>query len=247
MTDTPDNNPGTQISYPPEGSSWADYFEQLAFTSNDERLRHFYGAGMMADETPIANTSMAAMDFETTGLNPETDEIVSIGIVPFSLQRIFCRESGHWLVKPRSALAEGSIVIHGITHSDINSAPDLENILEEVLAIMAGRLVVVHYYPIEREFMARALLARIQESITFPVIDTMEIENRIRNEQQGVMGRIFQRALPSLRLGDCRKRYQLPHYQAHHALTDAIATAELLQAQISHHFLPSTPVNELWI
>lgn len=247
MTNTLKHKLETQAYYPPAGSSWADYFEQLSFASRDERLQQFYGAGMMADETQIANTAMAAMDFETTGLNSETDEIVSIGIVPFSLKRIFCRESGHWLVKPRTVLEEGSIVIHGITHSDINSAPDLDYILEELLTIMAGRLMVVHYYPIEREFMAKALLSRIQESITFPVIDTMQIENRVINEQRSVMGKLLPRALPSLRLGDCRKRYQLPHYQAHHALTDAIATAELLQAQISHHFSSSTPVSEFWI
>ncbi|MCX4190401.1 3'-5' exonuclease [Methylophaga sp. OBS3] len=247
MIDTVKNQIASQSQYPPPGTSWAEYFEQLSFSSKDERLQQFYGAGVMSDDAQIANTAMVAMDFETTGLNSDTDEIVSIGIVPFSLRRIYCREAGHWVVKPRTALAQDSIVIHGITHSDIRSAPDLDEILEEVLTIMAGRLVVVHYYPIEREFLAKSLMSRIQESIAFPVIDTMEIENRIRNKQKTVMGRILNRGLPSLRLGDCRKRYQLPHYQAHHALTDAIATAELLQAQISHYFSPSTPVSELWV
>lgn len=247
MTDSEQNTSDTNVIQPPEGLTWAEYFDQLAFTSRDERLQHFYAAGTMTDETTIANTPMAAMDFETTGLNAESDEIVSIGIVPFSLQRIFCSESRHWVVKPRIALAEGSIVIHGITHSDISSAPDLEFVLEEVLNILAGRLTVVHYHRIEREFMATALLTRLQESIVFPVIDTMQLENRILNQQQSILGRVLNRSQPSLRLGDCRRRYNLPHYQAHHALTDALATAELLQAQITHHFSPDTPLSELWI
>ncbi len=51
----------------------------------------------------------------------------------------------------------------------------------------------------------------------------------------------------SIRLADSRLRYQLPHYAAHNALIDAIATAELLQAQVLHHFSRETPVADLWL
>ncbi|MFG6138719.1 hypothetical protein [Halomonas sp. B23F22_10] len=34
--------------------------------------------------------------------------------------------------------------------------------------------------------------------------------------------------------------------QGHPALTDALATAELLQAQIAHHDSPETPVGTIW-
>ena len=50
----------------------------------------------------------------------------------------------------------------------------------------------------------------------------------------------------SLRLHPSRERYHLPPYQAHHALIDALATAELLQAQIARHYAPDTPVGVLW-
>ena len=51
----------------------------------------------------------------------------------------------------------------------------------------------------------------------------------------------------SIRLADSRQRYGLPHYAAHNALIDAIATAELLQAQVLHHFGPQTRVSDLWL
>jgi len=38
----------------------------------------------------------------------------------------------------------------------------------------------------------------------------------------------------------------LPRYRLHHALTDALATAELLQAQVAHRFTPDTPLSALW-
>jgi DNA polymerase-3 subunit epsilon len=38
----------------------------------------------------------------------------------------------------------------------------------------------------------------------------------------------------ALNLEKCRHRYNLPDYSNHNALTDAMATAELLLAQINH-------------
>ncbi|MBB3142903.1 DNA polymerase III epsilon subunit-like protein [Halomonas organivorans] len=34
--------------------------------------------------------------------------------------------------------------------------------------------------------------------------------------------------------------------KGHHALTDALATAELLQVQIAYHYRPETPVGTIW-
>jgi DNA polymerase-3 subunit epsilon len=52
--------------------------------------------------------------------------------------------------------------------------------------------------------------------------------------------------LPSLRLLYARERYRLPAYENHNALVDALATAELLQAQIAKHKLAQIPVREIW-
>lgn len=41
-------------------------------------------------------------------------------------------------------------------------------------------------------------------------------------------------------------RYHLPPYHAHHALTDALATAELLQAQVAHRFEAGMEIGRLW-
>lgn len=226
--------------------SWHERYEQLALKANNCHLKHYYQAGMVAADTPVSHVPMVALDFETTGLNPEQDEIISIGLIPFDHQRIYCRQAREWLVKPGDSLSQQSVVIHGIRHSDVSEAPDLLHILNEVLPALSGRVIVVHYQQIERQFMARELLRRIGEQIEFPVIDTMALEHQLLRQHQSWQNRLLKRPLPSVRLGECRQRYRLPFYHPHHALTDAIATAELLQAQLSHHFSPDTPVSELW-
>lgn len=234
------------LTDPDARSRWPDHFDELYARCDDFRLQRFYAAGTVSADTPIVNTPLVAMDFETTGLDAKQNDIVSIGIVPFSIHRIFCRESAHWLVKPVQTLTDGSVMIHGITHSQINVAPDLDSILEALLTTISGRIVVVHYRYIEREFLSQALLHRLGESIEFPVIDTMALEQYILRRRQSLLKRLMRRPVGSLRLGDCRERYGLPHYQAHHALTDALATAELLQAQIAYYFSDDTPLGELW-
>ncbi|MCZ4284449.1 MULTISPECIES: 3'-5' exonuclease [Marinobacter] len=228
--------------------SWPEQYRELATQTKDPRLKTFYGAGCVAPETPLSDVPFVAVDFETTGLDPDSHSIVSIGVVPFTLDRVQLGGSRHWLVKPQLPLHQTSITIHGITHADIDKAPDLADVLDEFLESMAGRVPVVHYRNIERPFLNMALKWRIGEDIRFPVMDTMAIEaylhpNRKRSWWQKLKG---QQPI-SIRLADSRRRYGLPHYPPHNALVDALASAELLMAQVQHHFSPETPIGDLWL
>ena len=92
------------------------------------------------------------------------------------------------------------------------------------------------------------LSQHLGEGLQFPVIDTMELEARLHrgDGEPSWFQRLFGKRHQSIRLADSRLRYNLPLYQAHHALTDAIATAELLQAQALTHYSPQVPVSRLW-
>lgn len=228
---------------------WPARFAALAEAARDPCLRAFYAAGAVAGDTPLAEVPMVAIDVETTGLDPARDEIVSIGLLPMTLERIASSASRYWVVRPRIELSAESVVIHAITHAQIEAAPDFGDIVDALLPALAGRVVVVHCRDIERSFLGAALQVRIGEGIEFPVIDTMELEARLhRRPPPGFLARLFGRkpAPASIRLADSRARYRLPRYRAHHALTDALATAELLQAQVAHWFAPDTPLRELW-
>lgn len=230
-------------------SDWARRFQTLAHHALDPRLKAFYAAGAVTGDTPLSDTPLMALDVETTGLNPLRDGVVSIGLVPMSLSCIRASASRHWVLKPRVPLGAESVTIHGITDTQIQAAPDLNEVLGDVLQAIAGHVLVVHCRDIERQFLSEALRGRLGEGIEFPVIDTMELEARLyRGQRRGLLDWLLGRQPPqvSIRLADSRRRYGLPRYRPHHALTDALASAELLQAQIAHRFTPQTPVSELW-
>jgi DNA polymerase-3 subunit epsilon len=226
---------------------WPEHFHKRAETAKHAALREYYAAGIPGPDTPLSDVPLIAMDFETTDLDPINGGIVSIGIVPMTIRRIKCSQSRHWILKPRAKLTAESIVLHGITHSDIERAPDLIRILPTLLQHLQGKVVVAHHRGIERLFLNTALKARLGEGIDFPIIDTMELEARIhRRRALGFWDSLLGRKQVSIRLTESRGRYNLPLYRPHNALSDALACAELLQAQVADRFSPDTPVSEIW-
>jgi len=226
---------------------WPLRYQTLQLESQSPVLKEYYYEGIVSGDTPLEAVSFMAMDFETTGLNVEDDSIISIGMVPFSLQRIYCTNASYWVVRPNTPLSEESIIIHHIKHSEIQDAPRLERLLAPVIERMAGHILVVHFQQIERLFLNNTLQQFWGEQLEFPVIDTMEIERKALQASQGLLGRFINKPSGSVRLDDCRQRYSLPQYQSHNALTDAQATAELFLAQVAHHYSPSTPIKKLWL
>lgn len=227
---------------------WEKKFETKLQTSRNDSLKRYYNSGIPSAETSLEDVMFLAMDFETTGLDSNQDDIITIGTVPFNLNRIFINQAHHWTVRPRQQLAEESVIIHGITHSDILDAPDLSEIYDQVLQQMSGKVMVVHYQRIEREFFDRALKDRINEGIEFPVVDTMHLETLHQQRLHGgILNKVLGKKPDSVRLGASRARYGLPPYTPHHALTDAVATAELLQAQIAYHYERTTKLNQVWV
>ncbi|MEL0628883.1 3'-5' exonuclease [Psychromonas aquatilis] len=228
--------------------NWSAFLQMQSQLCKDTRLKKFYDQGTYPNDTKLKDIEFVALDFETTGLDARQNSIISIGLIPFNLQRIFCNRAKKWYIKPEDKLQEESIIIHGITHSDLQGAPDLLGVLAPLLDELAGKVVVVHYRNIERDFLDRNLRSMIKEGVVFPLIDTMQIEANIQRQQSAGLLNWWKKKKPkSIRLGNTRWRYNLPSYQPHDALTDAIATAELFQAQVSYHYDPEMPIQELWL
>ena len=227
---------------------WNARLQLLAAQARAPELRRFYEAGAVAMNTPIEQVPLMALDIETTGLDFLQHGIVSVGLLPLSLRRIHCGKAQYWVTQPGTQLHADSVAFHHITHSDIRHAPKLTHILGDLLEAMAGRVMVVHYRAIERGFLDQAVRRQLGEGFEFPVIDTMQLEARLhRKVKPSWWDRLRNRPPASLRLADARSRYNLPQYHAHHALTDALGTAELLQAQVATHYSPGTPVSKLWV
>jgi len=232
----------------PRPADWPGYLAGMADAARHPALARFYRASWPSADTPLEDVEFIALDVETTGLDPKKHAIVSIGLIPMTLQRIRSDLAWHQLVRPPGDLIPESVAFHRITHTDIRQAPRFDEIMEPLLARLAGKVAVVHYHPIERAFLDQAVRRTMGEGWLFPLVDTMQVEANLHPRRQpGWLARLLGRKPLSIRLADSRGRYALPAYTAHHAVTDALATAELWQAQVATHFSPEQPVGSLWL
>jgi DNA polymerase-3 subunit epsilon len=222
---------------------WQAMFAEWAEEAPEGPLKRYYQAGMIAPQTALKDTPLLALDLETTGLDPSQDEIISLGLIPLSHKTIRCQGAQYWMAKPERSLNAESVTIHEITHSELAEAPRLYAILDEILMALTHQVIVVHCVAIERQFLLEASMKIYGFPLYFPVLDTMDIERQATFKP---WWKRFGRQ-PSLRLDACRQRYKLPRYKAHHALTDALSSAELLQAQISYHMDPSADISNYWV
>lgn len=227
--------------------NWPEFIGRQAHEARDPRIQAFYESHILDPDLPLEEVPFVAMDFETTGLDADQNEIISIGLVPFDLHRIYLRQTREWFVRPKKQLTHDSVKIHRITHSQLQSVPEFSEIIGPLLEALSGRVVVVHFKYIERDFLYNAVLQLTGEPLIFPVVDTMQLEDRCHRQALGTRLKQFLKGRKeSVRLADSRERYALPRYQLHSAHLDALATAELLQAQVRHHFEPGARLRDVW-
>ncbi len=170
-----------------------------------------------------------AVDFETTGLNPEQDAIISVGYVPIREGRIRLSEAREEIIKSNARLKAESVTIHGITHEKIAQQGNPEqDVIERLLEALAGKVMLVHYARIEQAFLNKFCKTHYGHHLPVHIVDTLELERTSLDSRSVPISR------NALRLGNVRQRYKLPRYPAHNALGDAIATAELFFAIARH-------------
>jgi DNA polymerase-3 subunit epsilon len=199
-------------------------------------LSNFLSVPFPQPDTPIDKVPILAVDFETTGLNPARDQILSVGYISIENDEILVSSAYHQVIRTRGQLAEENVVIHQITDDTKSEGKHLHSVIEDLLNALSGKVMLVHFAQIERSFLQRACKQLYGIVPVIPIIDTLDLAKR----------RLDQRTAPyspnELRLFTLRSKHQLPRYQAHNALSDALATAELFFAEVGLKNNKKTPV-----
>jgi DNA polymerase-3 subunit epsilon len=185
---------------------------------------------LLDKKTLFKALSFLVVDFETTGFEPATNEIISIGWIEMSNMQIDLGRKQHFYINNSQHINHETAVINHIVPQMIeNNGISLEQAINTLLHDSEDKILVVHGKVIEKNFLdyyAQKFLGITELPLMW--IDTMKIEQWKTAKTGG--NTISQ----DNRLSAVRKRYNLPQYTAHNALIDSVATAELLLAQISH-------------
>ena len=171
------------------------------------------------------NLEFAAIDFETTGLNPSTNKVIEIGIVRFS-------SSGKALIEFESLVNAnrdvGRTDIHGIKASDLVNAPTFSQIANEVISILDGAVLVAHNKSFDFRFLKREFEILGIDLGLFDGLCTMEL-----------MSASFPRS--PRKLGKCCELLGIPLGREHSALDDARMSAKIAAHVINQFGFPAIP------
>lgn len=188
-------------------------------------LRDYYRQRFPPATADWRSVGFLALDLETTGFEPATEEIVSAGWVQVTGAQIDLGTARRRIVRPTKDMPETSAIIHAITDDEAAGGEPLCAVIAEVLAALRGRVLIAHYAATELRFLDAACLRCLDGGLLVPVVDTLQLARRRCARE----GREPERG--ELRLDALRRQYNLPGHDMHDALGDAIAAAELFLAQ----------------
>jgi DNA polymerase III epsilon subunit family exonuclease len=110
-----------------------------------------------ADDRPLGllrEGDFVAIDLETTGLDPQRDVPVSVAAVSFQGGKpVLGFET---LLNPGRPIPVASTLIHGISDTMVAAAPRLDDVLDELDALCADRVLVGHGIAFDLAVLARA-------------------------------------------------------------------------------------------
>ncbi|MCB1037736.1 MAG: 3'-5' exonuclease [Acidobacteria bacterium] len=179
--------------------------------------------------SPLDAPELWALDLETTGLDPRSDEVLSIGMVPIRQRVIRWGERWYQLVRPARLrrLSEESIRIHYILPEDLEQAPPIEEVLSEMADRLEEGPLLVHHQALDVAVLKRVFREHGQAWPRPKVVDTQRLLGRLDHR----LRQIHPSAEPiPADLSAARATLGLPPHEEHHALYDALATAELFLA-----------------
>ncbi len=110
-------------------------------------------------DRPLAALAYCVFDLETTGLDIETDAIVSVGAVRVLGSRVLASENFATLVDPGRPIPPASTAIHGIDDAAVAGAPDAAAAIAQLKRFAHDAVLVAHNAAFDLAFVARAAKA----------------------------------------------------------------------------------------
>jgi len=196
-----------------------------ARTAASDAATEYAEGAVPSGRTPWRLAHFCVVDLELSGLDPRNDEIISFAAVPIDAGRVVAGNAVYGLCRNTHPLPEESVLVHGIRTVDLADAPPLDEAITPLISVMSGRILVAHAAWIEQSFLAPAL-KHLGLRLHRPIIDTRDLGELLALERG-------QSAGPTS-LSDLAHSLHLPVHRPHHALGDALTTAQVFVALATH-------------
>ncbi|RLJ59937.1 DNA polymerase-3 subunit epsilon [Litoreibacter meonggei] len=171
------------------------------------------------NDTALRDLTFVVFDSETTGLDPNKDDVVQLGAIRVVNGKIIATEVFETLVNPGRPIPPSSTKVHHINDGMVAEAPPFSQARAAFHRFSRGAVIVAHNAPFDMAFLHRDTAA---EDLQFdnPILDTVHLS-------AVVFGGSAEHTLDAI----CdRLDVEIPTELRHTALGDAMATAQILVA-----------------
>jgi DNA polymerase-3 subunit epsilon len=169
----------------------------------------------------LTGLSFVIFDTETTGLNPQVDEVCQIAAVRVVNGKLVDAERFDMLVNPGRKIPAASTAVHQITDAMVADAPGVADAVARFHTFAEGSVLVAHNAPFDMAFLRRRE-REIGRRFEQPILDTVLCSAIL-------YGQSAEHTLDALcgRLG-----IAIPEAERHTAIGDALGTAQAFRKMI---------------
>jgi DNA polymerase-3 subunit epsilon len=162
---------------------------------------------------------VVAIDCETTGLNPRSNDIVAIAAVKIRGNRILASEAFKAVVRPEAGMDPAAIKVHRLREADVAEGGRLYHSLPAFLHFIGGRPLVGYYLDFDVRMIDKHLLGFCAIELPNPLIEISRLyyERKYGDAPPGTV--------IDLSFAAMLKDLGVPMLRQHDALDDALMTA----------------------
>jgi DNA polymerase-3 subunit epsilon len=168
-------------------------------------------------ECSLREQRWVVLDLETTGLNLNKDQVLSIGAVVIEDGAIDFRQQFERTLQYPQVKLGPSVLIHGIGPSAIAAGSDPAEALLDLMEYLADSPVLAFHAPFDQHMLGRALKDHLGLKLQHPFLDVADIAPLLCPQAH----------IREAGLDDWIDWFKLEIFERHHASADALATAEL--------------------
>jgi DNA polymerase III subunit epsilon len=166
-------------------------------------------------DRPISDCTFTVFDLETTGFLPELgDEVVSIGAVKVKGYNLSQKESLYSIIKPLQKVSKQTKDFTGLTKRDLKNGKCFTEGLNEFLAFSKGTILVAHPATFDINFLKVLIRRWGLPSYDPEFLDSYSIANWLLETDKNYLDSLVE-------------KYNVKKRDRHHALNDALMTAEI--------------------
>ncbi|SDJ82780.1 exonuclease domain-containing protein [Sediminibacillus albus] len=167
-------------------------------------------------EVPFGELKVVVFDLETTGFYPyKGDHILSIGAVKMEGDHVIDNKTFYSPVHCETAPSQEIQQLTGLTEDVLFNADPIHDVLKNFYQFIKTDPLVAHHANHEKVFMKHAAWRALKMNFQHRIIDTSFL-TRIVEPEAGLVT-----------LDQCCAHYGIEIADRHHALHDALATAQL--------------------